>query len=343
MVRSGHSWRRAGRRLAADPLVGIRKLNEATDRRKVRWALTDEEFRKLLDAARSSDVVAIPRRRTKKGVVVETDVKVSRPDRDWLYLVAASTGLRLGELRSLTPQSFMLEGDTQAVTVEAAYSKRRRRDVVPVPVDVATLLEAWLSTKPHGVPLWPKTDRMADVIRADLKSARVLVKTPEGEVDFHALRHTYVTRLARAGLPPIVAKELARHSTITLTMDRYAHTEQQELHGALSQVPSLVSSPDSSQDRGERDEAKDAEPVTRATSDADDSDCQWNWQYSADTDSRLVSEHGTDDDLLELFAFVRKALEEMDLDASGHTESSPDANGPARIRTWDRAIMSRLL
>ena len=40
--------------------------------------------------------------------------------------------------------------------------------------------------------------------------------------DSHALRHTFVTELVRAGVSPKDAKELAGHSTITLTMDRYA-------------------------------------------------------------------------------------------------------------------------
>lgn len=41
--------------------------------------------------------------------------------------------------------------------------------------------------------------------------------------DFHALRHTYITNLATAGVSPKTAQTLARHSTITLTMDRYTH------------------------------------------------------------------------------------------------------------------------
>jgi integrase len=41
--------------------------------------------------------------------------------------------------------------------------------------------------------------------------------------DFHALRHQFITNLARAGVAAQVAQTLARHSTITLTMDRYSH------------------------------------------------------------------------------------------------------------------------
>ena len=41
--------------------------------------------------------------------------------------------------------------------------------------------------------------------------------------DFHSLRRRFVTELVRAGVAPKDAKELTRHSTIALTMDRYAH------------------------------------------------------------------------------------------------------------------------
>ena len=42
-------------------------------------------------------------------------------------------------------------------------------------------------------------------------------------VDFHALRHTFITGLVTGGVNPKVAQTLARHSVITLTMDRYTH------------------------------------------------------------------------------------------------------------------------
>ena len=57
--------------------------------------------------------------------------------------------------------------------------------------------------------------------------------------DFHALRHTYITSLARGGVHPKIAQQLARHSTITLTMDRYSHTVLGELSDALSALPEL--------------------------------------------------------------------------------------------------------
>jgi integrase len=58
-------------------------------------------------------------------------------------------------------------------------------------------------------------------------------------VDLHALRHTFITRLARSGVAPAVAKSLARHSTIVLTMDHYTHTLIGDERAALDRLPQI--------------------------------------------------------------------------------------------------------
>ena len=55
----------------------------------------------------------------------------------------------------------------------------------------------------------------------------------------HALRHTFITRLARSGVVPAVAKSLARHSTIVLTMDHYTHTLIGDERAALDRLPEI--------------------------------------------------------------------------------------------------------
>jgi len=58
-------------------------------------------------------------------------------------------------------------------------------------------------------------------------------------VDFHALRHTFITRLTRSGVAPAVAKSLVRHSTIVLTMDHYSHTLIEDERAALDRLPNI--------------------------------------------------------------------------------------------------------
>jgi site-specific recombinase XerD len=57
--------------------------------------------------------------------------------------------------------------------------------------------------------------------------------------DFHGLRHTFILLLARSGVSPKVAQMLARHSTITLTLDLYTHILSDDQRGAINQLPAI--------------------------------------------------------------------------------------------------------
>jgi len=57
--------------------------------------------------------------------------------------------------------------------------------------------------------------------------------------DFHALRHTFISNLVNGGVHPKTAQMLARHCTITLTMDRYTHTLRGAETAALAVLPDV--------------------------------------------------------------------------------------------------------
>jgi integrase len=65
------------------------------------------------------------------------------------------------------------------------------------------------------------------MLRVDLAQADVAVKTKEGTLDFHATRHTAITRGSRI-MPVVDLKAFARHATIETTM-KYVHTDEQQL------------------------------------------------------------------------------------------------------------------
>lgn len=126
-------------------------------------------------------------------------------DRTMLYAVAMGTGFRVGELASLTPASFDLAAVPSTVTVQASYSKRRRRDTQPLPTDVAAALRGYLVGKPAGQPVWPGNwhDWAADMLRVDLEAASIPFEDEQGRVaDFHALRHSFIPLLERSGASP---------------------------------------------------------------------------------------------------------------------------------------------
>ena len=58
-------------------------------------------------------------------------------------------------------------------------------------------------------------------------------------MDFHALRHTFISRLVKAGVHPKLAQDLARHSDIKLTMNRYTHTLIEDRAEAVNQLLQL--------------------------------------------------------------------------------------------------------
>jgi len=291
-------WLVENHRAPSSSLTHLSRQNAETDVRRQRRTLTDKEFAKFIQATRGSAAY--------RGI--------SGPDRAMLYLIAANTGLRASELASLTSESFHLEGEL-TVMVEAAYSKHKRRDVLPLRADVAKAVGGW--TQGRSGLLWPGTwvDRAAEMIRADLEAAGIEYKVKGAVFDFHALRHQFISSLAKAGVHPKVAQQLARHSTITLTMDRYSHLDTPQLVDGLDRLPASPFTEDLTQNLTQGDDfgrPETAQDGTTATGDR-----------KVDDDSQPFELQGVGVPILDL--------------------SQDDTSRPGRTRTYDQGIMSPLL
>ena len=108
------------------------------------------------------------------------------------------------------------------VTVEAACSKHRRTDVLPLHPQLIELIPQWIRGLPLDQPIFPNlaNRRTWLMVKLDLKRAGI---PSEGIADFHAAgRHTFVTGLLRNGATLPETKKLARHFDVNMTM-RYAH------------------------------------------------------------------------------------------------------------------------
>jgi integrase len=237
-------WAVRERRIAESPLSHLTGLNVRLDRRHDRRSLSTDELRVLVE-------------KTWNGPV---RFGMTGPERAMLYRVATETGLRVGELRSLTPWSFDT-GDAPTVKVAAAYSKRRREDVLPLRPETARDLASFLVVPEADQPIFRIPEKPAEMMRADLDASReewlsdaksdsererrrktlfLRYADDAGRVaDFHALRHTFISNLARSGIHPKLAQDLARHSDINLTMSRYSHTEMEERAVAVRRLPSV--------------------------------------------------------------------------------------------------------
>ena len=225
-VRSFCRWMVTNARASEDPLRGLRPLNARVDVRRPRRALSAVDLRTLLDTTASAPA----------------SHGMSGTERALVYRLALESGLRASELRSLRVLSFELDGTAPTVRVQAGYSKRRREDVQPLRLDTANALRAFLANRMPTAPAFgiPVAWRSAEMLREDLERAGLAYRDDEGRVaDFHALRHSFITSLATGGVSPKVAQSLARHSTITLTLDRYTHLRPEDDRRALDLLPNL--------------------------------------------------------------------------------------------------------
>jgi site-specific recombinase XerD len=219
-------WLVSKKKLAGNPLISLPRLNAETDIRHKRRALSPEELSKLVASARDS-------KEQIQGFTGEARAR--------LYLFGYLTGLRRKELASLTPRSFNLSRTPPTVTIEAACSKHRKTDVLPLHGELVKLLPAWLALVGPDELLFPRLAKRKTwlMVKKDLERIGIAYETPEGIADFHAAgRHSYVSGLLENGVSLTEARELARHGDIRMTM-RYTHVGMESRAKALESLPWL--------------------------------------------------------------------------------------------------------
>lgn len=220
-VRQFGHWLVKRKRIGSNPFAGVDGWDVKADRRHDRRELSDDELAALLTGT--------------EGAPVER-WGLSAPDRVMLYRVALSTGLRASELAALKPENVDLTAEV--ITLAGKYTKNGLDAVQPISPDLHSTLSPWLKKRPKGEPLWPgawaKWFAAGKMLRQDLEAAGVAYQTDAGFADFHALRHTYISRLIRSGVNLKVAQTLARHGNVSMTADRYGHLAHGEKRAAVS-------------------------------------------------------------------------------------------------------------
>jgi integrase len=204
------NWMQRHGRLLANPLRSVEKVNTSGREVVRRRALTDDEVRRLLDAAGG--------RRT-------------------VYLMAVLTGLRRSELRGLVWGDVHLEAARPFLQARSATTKNRKDAVIFLRDDLVAELRAM---RPQGVSPGRRLVRVPkpETVRADLEAAGIARIDAMGrKVDLHALRHTLATNLARAGVAPRVAMDVMRHSDMRLTAKTYTDAGLLPIADAVDRLP----------------------------------------------------------------------------------------------------------
>ena len=220
-------WLVQNRRASENPLAHLRRLNTKTDRRHDRRALEVEELQRLIDTTRQGPVL----------------YRMAGEERAMLYRLAVETGLRANELRTLEVGG--LDFDRGSLTIQAAYSKRRQEDTLPMRAETVQDLRAFVGRRGPSERVFnmPHASNISRMLRQDLEAAGIPYVDDAGRyADFHSLRHTTGSLLAAAGVHPKVAQRLMRHSTVELTLNRYSHVYAGQEDDAIAKLPDLGAS-----------------------------------------------------------------------------------------------------
>ena len=211
-VRALLNWMVDRDRIEANPLERVKKM-DTQGRQKKRRAFTDEEFDSLLKAANAN------RRR--------------------VYLTAAYTGLRKAELIQMVWGDLQLDHSQPHILARAVTTKDSNDAFIPVHPDLAAqLIDIRPKDAPDNAPVFPQMRDISHAIRRDMKTAGIeRIDGMDRKLDFHALRYTFATMLAKQGVSQRTTQELMRHSDPKLTAMIYTDPTQLPIFAAVENLP----------------------------------------------------------------------------------------------------------
>ncbi|MGD9647468.1 MAG: tyrosine-type recombinase/integrase [Pirellulales bacterium] len=296
------NWCLATDRLLVNPLAKVAKADEESDPRRKRRSMTEGELARLLDGARRRPLAEYGRATVRKDegqrkgkrdtwkaeplTYANLDAATERArerlkdnpalvarlerlgrQRALIYKALVLTGLRRGELASLTVGQLVLDGPHPHAVLHAADEKNREGSQIAIRADLAADLARWVAelrdarasdseavagrvgpnvapaldaALPADTPLFNVPDKLVKVLDRDLKAAGIAKIDDRGRtLDVHALRHSFGTLLSKGGVAPRTAQAAMRHASIDLTMNVYTDPRLLDVQAALDALPAL--------------------------------------------------------------------------------------------------------
>ena len=177
-------------------------------------------------------------------------IKAAEGEWKGAILLAATTGLRLGDVTGLEWENVDLEKGALAVKT----TKTGKSVQLPMHPDFT----AWLKKQPRGIgkaPIFPKLSStrmggdngLSGLFMGIVSDAGIVQRTVEragkgratNSKTFHSLRHSFISMLANAGVSPELRQKLAAHEDAAVH-EKYTHHETATLAAAIAKLPRLA-------------------------------------------------------------------------------------------------------
>lgn len=222
-------------------------------------------------------LVTLPKKEDNKEVKVLTKQEqekfleaIKGHELELLYIVALGTGLRIGEILGLkwsdidfknnelhvnrSLQKVALYEDDKIIGYEVVESTPKTKNslrTIPVPQNIIKKLKAHKKEQNELILLLQeeynnknyvfcnKLGKPIEDKRPGRNLKTILTSIGIEPIKFHALRHTYATRLFEAGIPPKTVQHLMGHSDIETTMNIYTHVMKEQKLKAIEKINSI--------------------------------------------------------------------------------------------------------
>ena len=151
------------------------------------------------------------------------------------------TGIRREELFAIEWRDLLLSNSPPVALLRAETTKNKRSEPVCLHRELVEALAAWKS--PDAKPsdkVFVFMSRMT-MFKRDLKAAGIPYINEFGEyADFHAIRHTCNTRMAKYGVPLAIRQKQMRHSDPKLTACVYLDDNALPVDAQVNIQPPLL-------------------------------------------------------------------------------------------------------
>lgn len=240
-LRQFGAWLEDADRWPRNLFARLKRVSRPADAKRERLALTAEQLLALVAAAEQRPLQQL----VGVGPCTRERAVAEGRRRGTLYLFSALTGLRASECAGIRWCDLELTGDSPRVSPRPATTKARRDEPLPLVEPLVGRLQALRAevAQATGGPPRPTAlvfrvpQHIAQRLRDDAAWAEIPVVDHRGRrLDFHALRATCATLLARAGVPVQLARRLMRHSSPAMTARHYEKLADTDLRAGAAEL-----------------------------------------------------------------------------------------------------------